>query len=175
MATPPRVLLALEGDAAAGSTVARVIAELQAAGHVAVQPQIDGPAPRRAIARTLEVVVVSNREDAAQAVHAALDGCSVLVIGRGDRALLDRLYDDLRRFGRLAVRSQVPHDTSDGLAPEGRALLELLRDGMTLGEAARTLHVSRRTADRRLAEVRRVMGVDSTLEAIARLGSKLVR
>jgi DNA-binding CsgD family transcriptional regulator len=52
------------------------------------------------------------------------------------------------------------------LTCEERRLLELLADGQALGEAAETLHVSRRTADRRLAAAREKLGVHSTAEAV---------
>jgi DNA-binding CsgD family transcriptional regulator len=52
-------------------------------------------------------------------------------------------------------------------------LLELLLTGATIGEAARRLHISRRTADRRLAAARRALDAGTTAEALraaARLG-----
>jgi DNA-binding CsgD family transcriptional regulator len=58
-----------------------------------------------------------------------------------------------------------------------RQLLQLLADGLSLPEAAAFLHVSRRTAERRLTEARAVLGVTTTAEAFLRasgqeLGSK---
>jgi DNA-binding CsgD family transcriptional regulator len=52
------------------------------------------------------------------------------------------------------------------LTAEERDLLALLADGQTLGAAARSLHLSRRTADRRLAGARAKLGVASTAEAV---------
>lgn len=49
---------------------------------------------------------------------------------------------------------------------EQRRLLELLAAGETLGEAARHLALSRRTADRRLSQARGELGVASTAEAV---------
>jgi DNA-binding NarL/FixJ family response regulator len=54
------------------------------------------------------------------------------------------------------------------LEPQQRALLALLAEGLTLGEAAWQLGLPRRTADRRLADARRALGTDRTAEAIAR-------
>ena len=51
--------------------------------------------------------------------------------------------------------------------PEARALIGHIAAGSTLGEAAHALHLSRRTADRRLAQARRVLGVERTVVAIA--------
>jgi DNA-binding CsgD family transcriptional regulator len=46
--------------------------------------------------------------------------------------------------------------------------LSLLSDGFTLGEASARLGISRRTADRRLADARRALGAERTAEAVAR-------
>ena len=54
------------------------------------------------------------------------------------------------------------------IGPDARAILGLLAEGQSLGEAADILGLSRRTADRRLAEGRRALGVERTTEAIAR-------
>jgi DNA-binding NarL/FixJ family response regulator len=54
------------------------------------------------------------------------------------------------------------------LDPEARAILGLLAEGHSLGEAAHLLGLARRTADRRLLAARRALGVDRTTEAIAR-------
>jgi len=50
---------------------------------------------------------------------------------------------------------------------DGRAILTRLAVGRTLGTIAREPHLSRRTADRRLAEVRAALGVERTTEAVA--------
>jgi DNA-binding CsgD family transcriptional regulator len=55
------------------------------------------------------------------------------------------------------------------LRSDQRRLLELLAEGMTVEEAARRVFISRRTADRRLAEARIALGVRTTTEAVARL------
>ena len=52
------------------------------------------------------------------------------------------------------------------LTGEERRLLELLAGGHALGEAAETLHLSRRTCDRRLAAARGKLGVRTTAEAV---------
>jgi DNA-binding CsgD family transcriptional regulator len=51
---------------------------------------------------------------------------------------------------------------------EQRQLLRLLADGLSVAEAAAFLHLSRRTAERRLAEARAVLGVATTAEAVLR-------
>jgi DNA-binding NarL/FixJ family response regulator len=54
------------------------------------------------------------------------------------------------------------------LDEDARAILRCLAEGQTLGQAASTLNLSRRTADRRLAEARRALGVERTVEAVSR-------
>ena len=84
------------------------------------------------------------------------------------REVLERFFEDLRRCGPVDyLRGDA---ATSPLSEEQRRLLELLRDGASLGEAADRLHVSRRTADRRLAAARKALGVKTTAEAITRLG-----
>ena len=54
------------------------------------------------------------------------------------------------------------------LNAEQQRLLELLSGGLSLEEAAQDLRLSRRTAERRLAEARRILGAGTTAEAVAR-------
>lgn len=67
---------------------------------------------------------------------------------------------------RRAVSTGATSDLLDAVAPEARALLDLLASGVPLGQAAGILHLSRRTADRRMAEVRRALGVRTTTAAL---------
>lgn len=110
--------------------------------------------------------VVATADDAAAALLAVLAGSGVLVDGRADRDVLDRLCDDLRGLGRLEHRLE--RRSGRSLTPEQRALLAALADGSSLGEAAASLHLSRRTADRRLAAARSALGAATTSEALAR-------
>ncbi len=114
---------------------------------------------------------VAGAEDAAAALLAVVAGAGIVVDGRADRETLDRLCEDLRRLGTL------DHRTSDAsrrprLTREQRALVDLLMEGRTLGEAAHQLNLSRRTADRRLAAVRDLLGVETTAEALVKLGRR---
>jgi DNA-binding CsgD family transcriptional regulator len=95
-----------------------------------------------------------------------IGGSGVLINARLDSVVLDRLLEDLRHMGPVEHRrvlSPIPRITDDG-----RLILRLLAEGMTLGEAAAELDIPRRTADRRLAEARRALGVERTAEAVAR-------
>lgn len=108
--------------------------------------------------------VVADADDAAEALLAAVWGSGVLVHARAERVVVDRLVDDLRRLG--VVEHVVDEPDEPLLTREERALLDELRQGRTLGMAAQSLHLSRRTADRRLAEARAKLGVQTTAEAV---------
>lgn len=115
------------------------------------------------------VGVVDGEPAAQRAVLAAVAGAGLLLLGTASRGVLDTLYDDLRRLGPVEVR--FAGDASEvQLHPEARALLDLLLAGSSLGAAAGELHISRRTADRRLAQARRAFGARTTSELLARGG-----
>ncbi|HET7182195.1 MAG TPA: helix-turn-helix transcriptional regulator [Candidatus Limnocylindrales bacterium] len=59
-------------------------------------------------------------------------------------------------------------EAAPAVGPEARALIGRIAAGETLAEAAHALHLSRRTADRRLAHVRRALGADRTVVAVVR-------
>jgi DNA-binding CsgD family transcriptional regulator len=54
------------------------------------------------------------------------------------------------------------------LDEDQRQLLQLLCEGLSLAEAAERLHLSQRTAERRLAEARAALGAATTAEAVLR-------
>lgn len=110
------------------------------------------------------VRTVTDATSAAAAVLAAVAGADLVVHAVAPREVIDRLCDDLRRLGELDHR--VGAGERPTLREEERALLAQLLAGRSLGEAARALHLSRRTADRRLAAARRTLGAASTSEAL---------
>lgn len=154
-------LIVLEGaPGAAGGVVAR----LRAQGVEVVLGFRTAVGRRAAVVR---VGTVSSHAEAADAVLAAIDGAGLVVEATADRATIDRLVDDLRRLGPVDHRiGEI--DVVPILDADGRAILGLLAEGHSLGEAANLLRLSRRTADRRLAAAREALGVDRTTEAIAR-------
>lgn len=109
--------------------------------------------------------VVRDAADAAEVLLAAIAGAGLVVHAQADRDVIDRLVDDLRRFGTVDHRTTEPAPRPILTADE-RRLLELLASGKTLGAAAAEMHVSRRTADRRLRTARRKLGVGTTAEAV---------
>jgi DNA-binding NarL/FixJ family response regulator len=118
--------------------------------------------------------VVDSEAAAQRAVLAALAGAGVVVAGTAERDVLDRLCDDLRRLGRLDHRLGEPPPAAT-LSADEEALLAHLLAGASLGEAARALHLSRRTADRRLSSARRALGAASTSEAVVLAARRGVR
>lgn len=61
------------------------------------------------------------------------------------------------------------NESNGGLPPEHRRLLELIGAGLSIEEAARRLGLSLRTAERRIAETRRLLGATTNAQAISRL------
>lgn len=119
------------------------------------------------LAAGARLVHVTGREDAVQAVLAAVEGADLVIDATAGRDVIDRLCDDLRRLGAVDHRVEAM-PAGPELSADERALLAALLDGASLGEAAVALHLSRRTADRRLAAARRALGASSTAEALAR-------
>lgn len=159
----PRFIVLEEADPGDLSAAA---AELALDGWTAV-PGLRPPAEGRAVC----VGQVTDSDTAGRAVLAAVSGARLVVEATASRDVIDRLCDDLRRLG--TVDHRVGGSGRPRMGADERALLELLLGGATMGEAARRLHISRRTADRRLAAARRTLGAGTTAEALraaARLG-----
>ncbi len=155
------LLIVIEGTRGVAD---REAARLRAAGYEVVDG-FRSAAPRgRPVVRMGRVTGAS---ESADALLAAIGGAGLLVEAAADRDTIDRLVDDLRRLGPVDHRV-VAGDQPAPLDPDGRALLALLAEGLTLGEAAEQLGLPRRTADRRLAAARRALGTERTAEALAR-------
>lgn len=126
----------------------------------------EGWRPPHSARRTVCVGPVESAEDAAAALLAAVAGAGLVIEARADREIIDRLCDDLRRFGPVDHRIGPADREEETMPDEERALLEILLAGASLGEAAHQLGLSRRTADRRLAAARRRLEVTSTAAAL---------
>jgi DNA-binding CsgD family transcriptional regulator len=109
---------------------------------------------------------VTTDADAAAVVLAALAGYGLMVEVPAGGDVVMRLVDDLRHLGPVVHRVAEPAHRPV-LHAQGRALLKLLAEGVTLGEASAQVGIARRTADRRLSAVRRELGATRTTEAIA--------
>lgn len=155
--TPAAVVI--EGSAASAA-VDRVCADLAARG---LRISSD---PRAAAPGVVYADTVDDEPGAERAVLAALAGAQLVVAATAPREVIDRLCDDLRRLGPLDHRIE----SAGGqpvLSGEERALLDRLLAGDSLGQAAAAVHMSRRTADRRLASARKALGVTTTAELLA--------
>lgn len=109
------------------------------------------------------VGAIHSEDDAAEALEMAVRGAGVVIHARTELSVVVRLVHDLGRLGPVEYR------TGDELTDEQRRLLELLARGSTLDEAAAALHVSRRTAARRLAAAKKTLGVSTTVQAVLTL------
>jgi hypothetical protein len=116
---------------------------------------------------------VNDLETAELVVYAAARGAGVVVVadatGEAGRALID----DLSRMGPVfrdpeaePERTALGGDAMARLIPEQRALLERLANGETIAAAAAAEFLSLRTANRRIAQAREVLGVRTTREAV---------
>lgn len=107
---------------------------------------------------------VADHDLAAAATSALARGVGLVIavgLAGDDRR---RFEEDLIRTGQLVLDD----DPTNGLGPDHTALLDGLAEGLSVTAAAARAHVSRRTANRRLAEVRARLGVGSTAEAVTR-------
>ena len=121
------------------------------------------PARPWSVAGVVCVGAVRDADDAQAALLAAARGAGVVALAHCTADELDAFVDDLARLGPVDERNV--HDRT--VESEERRLLELLAAGKSIDEAAAALHVSRRTAERRLASARRAFGVRTTAAAIA--------
>lgn len=155
MRPPPLIVL----ENCSPGVVAQAHADAVAAGWRLVEGF------RKAASGVVCTGVVDDPEAAQRAALVAVSGAGLIIEATAAREVLDRLCDDLRHLGTLEHRVGEVAGT-EMLSAEEQALLELLLAGASLGEAARRLHVSRRTADRRLAAARRTLGVATNAEAV---------
>lgn len=126
-----------------------------------------GFGPPHSPGRVVRSGTIRTSTEAGSAVLAALAGQGLVALAVAPRDVVDRLIDDLRRLGPVEHRLARAQPAPD-VGPEARAILGLLAEGQSLGEAATILGISRRTADRRLAQGRLALGTKRTTEAIAR-------
>ena len=106
---------------------------------------------------------ISGEAEAVAAVTALTRGTGLAVSFDIAGDLRFRLLEDLHQLG-VVVQPDVAEE--DGLDHDHRLLIGALVDGVTVTDAARQLNMSRRTANRRLIEIRAALGVESNAEAI---------
>lgn len=111
---------------------------------------------------------VDDRSTAAAAVLAAARGAGVVAAIDPETELAVELGADLAQLGPVCWEVARPAVESLGLTPDQRDVLRLVAEGLTLREAAEQLFLSMRTAERRLAQARKALGVTSTAQAVLR-------
>ena len=109
--------------------------------------------------------IITDEDSARRALLAAVAGAGLVVHATAKQETVERFLDDLLRMGPVDHRV-LPSIGDDQLRDEERALLGLIGEGMSIADAARQLGIARRTAERRLATARRVLGVGSNAEAV---------
>jgi hypothetical protein len=109
---------------------------------------------------------VTDTESVQAAVLAAARGAGIVAVADADGPAGRALLDDLRRLGPVQVGPPDAGDPIAKLVPEQRALLERLAGGDTIAAAAAAEFLSLRTANRRIAEARAVLGARTTREAV---------
>ena len=110
--------------------------------------------------------VVDGEAAAVAAVVAAVRqaGLVVSVQWPADEAAI--FLEDLARIGPVLTSPATTAPQAPALSPEQRQLIDLLAAGASVADAARQLYLSVRTTERRIGEIRRVLGVRTTAEAI---------
>jgi hypothetical protein len=116
---------------------------------------------------------VADLDTAQLAVHAAARGAGVVAIADITSDVGQVLLADLGRLGPVMRDPDADADGGGGgrveppgLLPEQRALLERLANGETIASAAAAEYLSLRTANRRIAQARQMLGVRTTREAV---------
>lgn len=155
------------------STVTTANAIVAQAGWRFVSPVPTAPWDLSGLGVALTATVTDDRSVAAM-VEAAARGAAV-VAATQDPAIVTALVEDLGRIGPVELWSDQERPPAAGLTPEEVELVCALATGQTLGGAARGLYLSRRTADRRLADARRRLAVATTPEALCLVGEMLER
>jgi DNA-binding NarL/FixJ family response regulator len=117
---------------------------------------------------------VADADTAELAVLGAARGAGVVAIADTATDIGRALFADLERIGAVSTDPNAPlageqPETGSSvvqMAPEQRALLERLANGETIAAAAAAEFLSLRTANRRIAEARDLLGVRTTREAV---------
>ena len=117
-------------------------------------------------AGTVSEIVVAGRDHAQTAVLLALAGVGLLVWATAERVVVDDLIDDLARIGSVRL---IDRAGAISLDADTWRLLHALTDGSTVSLAARALHMSTRTAHRRITDARAAAGVRTRAQLLRTL------
>jgi DNA-binding CsgD family transcriptional regulator len=122
-------------------------------------------AKREITAREREVLMLVSTGVASREIAARL-GISRATVESHVRSAMCKVGARTRLHAVLLLAAPDASDVASELEPEHRRLLELLASGLTREHAAQALFLSRRSVDRRLAALRRRVGVTSTAELL---------
>jgi hypothetical protein len=121
-------------------------------------------------ARLVRYGRIAEADTAELALLAAARGVGVVAVADVSTDIGRALLADLERLGPVstAADGDEPPDAAAAarLLPEQRALLDRLAAGETIAAAAAAEFLSLRTANRRIAEARGILGVRTTREAV---------
>lgn len=107
---------------------------------------------------------IENEQDGAAALLALARGAALLIHITLNGRSAQRLMEDLCR---VAKDHPLREDEEKEIKEVHVALLDALANGVTVSAAAVQLHLSRRTANRRLAEIRDLLSVGTNAEAVS--------
>jgi DNA-binding NarL/FixJ family response regulator len=142
------------------------------AGYDAVRDELIGagwelqPPDRAGSAGTVVTLSVATPPDAQAALLLAIGGAGLLVRADAERSVVDDLVEDLGRIGRVLL---VDGPRAIRLDPDTWRLVHALAEGTTVSAVARTLHMSVRTANRRLTDAKDAMNAPTRAQLLRTL------
>lgn len=171
-ARPTQPLVVVDDRPGAAVILEGVRADLVRSGWEVVDGFEGGVGPRAVLAG-----IVNGDQAAAAALLAALDGRGLLVLASCGDDTRHRLLMDLGRVGPVTHHAAPAEsgragaalsdaDVPGAIGAQGLALLALVAEGHSVGEAATRLGISRRTADRHLGAARAVLHATTTAGAV---------
>ena len=161
----PRLIVCL-GTAATTA----IETELEVATHTATTDEPKGAA---VVAGAISMAVAHD-EDHRRALDRLLDGALVVATCE-DRLVALRLFDEGRRLVAAEWYDEPHPPPTQGLDETQMMLLLALSRGCTVAEAADAGHLSERTAARRLAAARAMLGCRSNVEAALAVRQRIER
>jgi hypothetical protein len=172
----PRAIIRLAVclDAEAAEAVERELRAAETCVATLDLPELGVPAPDDPAGSTQRAcrVRVTTADDITAVVELLLG--SVWVVAEvTDPQIASDLYDQGRRLGTAEWFDRVHRPVSEGLSQDQLRLLLQIRRGADIERAARVVHLSPRTAARRLNDARHVLRARSTAEAVARVGRRI--